>query len=237
MKPHRDHLRRYAADLEAATGQDRAELLATRALGRAGVAVPHRSLRWVMAGTATFLLVGSVVGVLADDAAPGQFLYTMDRAAESIGIGRGDAAERLKEALVVAKAGDAAAARLLAAEAVTRINPDLKPTPHKLETGTTEDPDAANIITLAVEAVLRSLEDPSSDVDGAINGLVLAIEAPAEATTDTTEATTTTTSTNSSTTTSTTQPPSSTEPTPSTEPGSEETTTTTTGGIILPPMP
>lgn len=227
MQPEKDSLRRFAADLEAAAGRERMERLATRAMGRAQTA-SHRSLRWALASTVMLAMMVGLTGTVADDATPGELLYPVDRAAERVGIGRGSAAERLREALVAAQAGDTDRARLVAAEAVTQIRPDLRPVPATVGPGGTEAPDVADVIVLAVEAVLRSLDDPAADVEGALDGLVMAIEGPG---------TTTSTTTTSTTTTTTGEPVDTTETTGGSGGPPSEGTTTTTGGIILPPMP
>lgn len=52
----------------------------------------------VMAATMAVAAAGAAVGVAANGAAPGDPLYGLDRAMESVGVGNGGAAERLQEA-------------------------------------------------------------------------------------------------------------------------------------------
>ncbi len=220
-------------------------------MSRAGLAVPRRSIRAALAGASFVFLTASLMGVLADEAAPGQLLYRIDRAAEVVGVGRGEARERLTEALKLMEKGDTGGAVLIAAEAVRQIRPGLtfevagaEPSVKQaVEVAPVDPAESARVIKLAVEALLRSLETDDKTVDSAVNGLVAVLAPPgggdpavAVSTSSTTSSTTTSSTTTSSTTSTSTSTTSTTTPTSSTQP-SESTTTTTTGGIILPPLP
>lgn len=239
-------LRQFGSDLESAVTRGRVEHLAGRVMARVGGHNPRRSARAALAGVSFLLLFGSLTGVLANDAAPGQLLYGLDRAAEKVGLGRGDARERLQEALRLVERGDNDGALLIAAEAVNSMRPDLTIQPSVKEPMIDNiDPDvladtqeASRVIKLAVEALLRSLDAEDGSVDSALSGLVAVIAPPGPGaeggvvTSSTSSTSTTSTSTTSTSTTTT----SSTSTTSSTEP-EQSTTTTTTGGIILPPIP
>lgn len=64
------------------------------------------------------------VAVASDEAAPGDFLYGIDRALERIGVNNGGVGERLSEASIVADEGDAVEALNHAAEAVSSESPE-----------------------------------------------------------------------------------------------------------------
>ncbi|HAX81782.1 MAG TPA: hypothetical protein DCY40_04365 [Actinobacteria bacterium] len=63
--------------------------------------------RAAAAVAATVMCVGGLGGVAyaANGATPGDFLYGLDRALESVGIGNGGASERITEAIVLAQRG------------------------------------------------------------------------------------------------------------------------------------
>lgn len=245
----RDRLRRFGADLESAYPRGRADQLATRVMARAAALPPKRSFRAVLAGASLFLLGSSVVGVLADAAVPGEFLYRVDRAAESVGLGRGAVRERLREAIALAERGDTDGAKRIASEALVSIDPDMTvyaagdADPSAAAAAAIEtpaDPDETiRVLTLAVQALLRSLDDESADLEAAVSDLALALNPVDSSTTSTSSTSTssTSTSTTSTSTTSTTSTSSTSTTTSQPEDPSSTTTTTTTGGIILPPIP
>lgn len=75
-----------------------------------------------VSSTAFVLVALTGVGVAADHAVPGDPLYSVDRALESVGIGGDVVEERLQEAIVLASRGDVTAAATTASEAITEIN-------------------------------------------------------------------------------------------------------------------
>lgn len=76
--------------------------------------------RGLATGMAGVLLVSGLAGVAvaSDDAAPGDFLYGIDRALESIGVGAGGASERISEAWALFESGHVADAVSHATQAV-----------------------------------------------------------------------------------------------------------------------
>ena len=105
-----------AATDELKVGRGRAEQIAARALARVE-ARPHRRARLVAAivsGSAFAIVSVTGVGAIADQAVPGDSLYPVDRAYESISrvIGRDvdRTQERLEEALALVQRGDRVAA-------------------------------------------------------------------------------------------------------------------------------
>ena len=123
-----DRLRRLAATDELTVGRGRAEQIAARALARVE-ARPHRRARLaaaIVSGSAFAIVSVTGVGAIADQAVPGDSLYPVDRAYESIGraIGRDTdrTQERLEEALALVQRGDrVAAANHVNAELSQRI--------------------------------------------------------------------------------------------------------------------
>jgi hypothetical protein len=111
-----DRLRRMAATDELSVGRGRAEQIASRALARVE-SRPRQRARLVAAivsGSAFAIVSVTGVGAIADQAVPGDSLYPVDRAYESISraIGRDvdRTQERLEEALALAQRGDRVAA-------------------------------------------------------------------------------------------------------------------------------
>ncbi|HSJ84760.1 MAG TPA: hypothetical protein VLA91_13165 [Acidimicrobiia bacterium] len=98
--------------------------LAGRATGVTGTKVSRRRLpalspRVAVAALSVVMAVGMTgVAAAADSAAPGDLLYGLDRALERIGIGAGNAAERLDEADQLLSEGHTLQALEHAAEAV-----------------------------------------------------------------------------------------------------------------------
>ena len=72
---------------------------------------PSLTPRLAAAAVAAVLFLGSAgVAYAADSAAPGDFLYGIDRALERVGIGDGGVEERLEEASKLSSSGDSSAA-------------------------------------------------------------------------------------------------------------------------------
>ena len=100
---HVDEFAKTAAGL-ARTGNP-VKLAATARLRRG----PSLTPRLAAAAVAAFLLVGTAgTAVAADSAAPGDFLYGIDRALESVGIGNGGVLERVAEANILTERGKSA---------------------------------------------------------------------------------------------------------------------------------
>ena len=148
--------------------------------------VPNRFLtaaiqRGLATGLAGALLISGLVGVAvaSDDAAPGDLLYGLDRALESIGVGAGGASERIAEARALLEQGRVAEAAGHASLAVDLIG-DADPTAqHFNETanaavalrsaagklGAGDDGDTSVEVRAALAAMLNEmasmLEDPA----------------------------------------------------------------------------
>ena len=105
----RDRLRRLASHFEDQVGRSRAEQIAAAAMLRARPVVQHR--RAFIAATSSAALVIGVIGLgaVSDEALPGQVLYPLDRAYESVaafvGVNTGPGEERLVEALALLDLG------------------------------------------------------------------------------------------------------------------------------------
>ena len=131
MKPF-ERLRRLASDYEAGVSHSRADQIAATAMLRARPQVVHR--RWpAIAAAGAALAIGVVgMGALADQAVPGQVLYPLDRAYESvgelIGFNQNQSEERLVEAIALLDRGRGSEAVLLVDEALAEIgrDPDLE---------------------------------------------------------------------------------------------------------------
>ena len=108
-------LRRYAADLEAQVPADRARSAARRALLNPTPARrrPRRAVAAIVA-TALMGISNVALATAADPAVPGDALYAVDRAYESIGSAVGfdgtHAAERASEVLVLQERGQSSEA-------------------------------------------------------------------------------------------------------------------------------
>lgn len=111
-----DRLRRMAATDELSVGRGRAEHVAARALARAVSRPRSRMLAAAIAGSAFAVVSVTGIGAIADQAVPGDSLYAIDRAYESVGrvIGRHPdrTQETLIEALTLARRGDRERANL-----------------------------------------------------------------------------------------------------------------------------
>lgn len=198
----------------------------------------------------SFALTGvTVLGALADQAAPGQILYPVDRvfesAADFVGIARDRSEERLEELIWVIDRGDQdAAVRFLpevvvAVERSTGITAPAAPISARTEAATVAEPaatvnDHVVALKLAAEALLQGVRtagtDETVDIEAAATDLFLVAEqlgeepvvAAAPDTTTTTVGSGTSVPADSTTTTTVTD-----EPTTTTVPEGESTTTTT----------
>ena len=164
-----------AATDELTVGRGRAEQIAGRALARVE-ARPHRRARLVAAivsGSAFAIVSVTGVGAIADQAVPGDSLYAVDRAYESISrvIGR-DAdrtQERIEEAIALVQRGDrVAAANHVNTELGRRIPvielPDTGIAENPVET-TLVNPDVgpdAGVATASIDAVPTTTPDVGS---------------------------------------------------------------------------
>jgi hypothetical protein len=259
-RPISERIRGMAADHEVGTSRGRAEQIAARAVARARADGPARRRSPVAVLVGVTLLFALVVGLgaLADSAVPGQFLYSVDRAYESVGFGGNGAEERLEEAIVLVDRGDADRAVVAVNEALEEISKRssvsiaVPPIALPAETTTTvaeqddtaaasasvaelpaestvDEPDPVQALKLAAEYLLRTVREQSAEEDLEQAASELAAAAASLETTTTTTMAPTTESTS---TTTTTEP--STTTTTVDEPGNgngrdKDTTTTTIG--------
>jgi len=134
-----------------------------------GVRLRHR----LATGAATMTLVlGSSTGVAiaADGAAPGDSLYGLDRALESVAIGNGGAAERLEEATELVAAGHLAAGLQHAADTLAADHAGGAIRAAALRVASTADadtPTSGTEVQTAIGAVLAYLSENLGDVDAA----------------------------------------------------------------------
>ncbi len=132
-----------------------------------GVRLRHRLATGAAAMT---LVLGSSTGVAiaADGAAPGDSLYGLDRALESVAIGNGGAAERLDEAAKLVAAGHLAAGLQHAADTLAADHAGEAIRAAALRVASTADADTATSDTevqTAIGAVLAYLSENLGDVD------------------------------------------------------------------------
>ncbi len=101
-------LERLVAEMSRATPPNDAEHMATALAATARSTQSARRLRRMatIAATAALLVAMSGVAMAADDAAPGDAFYGIDRALEAMGIGDGGVDERLDEFDVLMERGD-----------------------------------------------------------------------------------------------------------------------------------
>jgi hypothetical protein len=132
-RPPYNRLRELASDWEAEVRHRRADLIAARAMlqatpDRPRLHRPRAAIAVAAAALAGFLGLGAV----ADGAVPGQVLYPIDRAYESVGamvgIAEDRSEERLVEALALIERGRDAEAVDLIDEAITHLarRPELQ---------------------------------------------------------------------------------------------------------------
>ncbi|MEX2279381.1 MAG: hypothetical protein WEA76_04770, partial [Acidimicrobiia bacterium] len=121
--PTPDRLRRLASRYEAGVGRGRSEQIAARAINRAHRR-SHAGRRLAVAvSSSAFLLVSMTgVGVAADRAIPGEFLYPFDRALEAVGFNSDLVEERLLEAIVLTERGQMDLAVATANEALAELS-------------------------------------------------------------------------------------------------------------------
>ncbi|SEJ00590.1 hypothetical protein SAMN05421637_0712 [Demequina mangrovi] len=140
-------------------GSALASIAAAQAAPAAAPARPARRrahrIRAAIAGAAALAAVGLVGGTAAaDEAAPGDALYGLDRALERLGLGAGGMDERLAEALRVVEDGDDEGALALVDEIVSEVLTD-------------EEIDAANEEPEVDEESLDAEADSTGDDDAA----------------------------------------------------------------------
>jgi hypothetical protein len=124
----RDRLRRLASYYEDQVGRSRADQIAAKAMLRARPLVGHHRVLIAATSIAAAIAVLIGVGAVSDEAHPGQVLYPLDRAYESVaafvGVNTGPSEERLVEALALLDLGRDLEAVSLVDEALLTIGRD-----------------------------------------------------------------------------------------------------------------
>lgn len=177
-------LRRYAADLEAEVPADRARSAARRAL-LSPTPRRRRPRRAVAAIAATALLGVSNVALAsaADPAVPGDALYGVDRAYESIGsaVGLGDthATERATEVLALQERGQSSEALQHVIASLTELLEAEDPVEAVEEFTSALDNSAVDLTALM--DVVRDVDSTGLDVAQVARQIAASIELPEHA--------------------------------------------------------
>lgn len=162
-----DRLRRLASHYEGEVGRTRAERLAASALLRARPYFERPRRRWVLvASSVGAVLLGALgLGALADQAVPGQVLYPIDRAYESVaglvGISEDRSEERLVEALALIDRGREVEAVALIDEAIEylasqpRLQTALLDAPGPITSTTSPEPTSTTLPAAPPTTVVR----------------------------------------------------------------------------------
>ncbi len=176
--PLRD-LHRYAAHLESSVHPARARARVDAALRAEAAPAIHRRAAVVAATAMVFAISNVALAAVADPSAPGDALYGVDRAYESItapiGLAGDLPSERLDEAATATTRGDRASAVQLVSEALSdiegadRLGPQLLAAPpgtaalHQLITLGRDIVSASGDdvrLGMAIQAMERALQDP-----------------------------------------------------------------------------
>ncbi|MEX2423617.1 MAG: hypothetical protein WD990_06535 [Acidimicrobiia bacterium] len=195
--PTSDRLRRLASRYEAGVGRGRAEQIAARAITRAHRRSSVGRRLAVAVSTGAFMLVSMTgVGVAADRAVPGDFLYSLDRALEALGFSSDLVEERLLEAITLADRGDMALAIKTANEALEElgrsgVTATLPTSTQDLAAPTTESGNEPSTTTTESEIVETTTlpestgteppDEPQETVDDAPETTIEAAAEPADA--------------------------------------------------------
>lgn len=182
--PYTD-LRRYAADLEAQVSSERAHQASRQALYTPVAASKPRRLVIAIATTALMGVSNVALAAAANPAAPGDALYGVDRAYESVGnavgISGSHTTERADEVLVLRERGKSAEALELVQETLGTIlasdDPVAEAEAFTEGLGATMRPGAVNELL----AVARGVDTVGADVATAAKLIVESIVLPEQA--------------------------------------------------------
>ena len=172
--PTSDRLRRLASRYEAGVGRGRAEQIAARAITRAHRRSSVGRRLAVAVSTGAFMLVSMTgVGVAADRAVPGDFLYPLDRAMEAVGFSSDLVEERLLEAISLAERGDMVLAVETANEALDElgrsgVTATLPTATQELAveaTGTVDAPSTTTTEEVAVSSTTAAVADETDETN------------------------------------------------------------------------
>lgn len=206
VPPSSHRLRQMASDYEKAVSETRSEQMAARAVARARGTEPlRRRIVAVAAGFSVVALVFVALGAASSSSLPGDALYGVNRAYESIGarVGFVDPVERrLNEVIALADRGDAVRAVQVAEEALAGLERAGFEVSLPLGTTTTtvDDPDDGNAtqsttppkvtveatpgdgpeerintLRLAAQLLLSNVKDHGEDLESAAVGLAKAV--------------------------------------------------------------
>ena len=158
MDPY-NNLRSYGEALIESIDPAHAEAVAVRALAAPSVGLSfRRRLVAIAAASATFITGNIGVAMAADQAAPGDLLFGLDRAyeqlSELIGFSGDHSSERLDEAAQLADAGNSV-------EALTAVNEQMQDLRKDDDVDTAE---IASAVDAVVEARDRAVESPDNGV-------------------------------------------------------------------------
>lgn len=177
-------LRRYAADLEAQVPADRARSAARRALLNPTPARrrPRRAVAAIVA-TALMGISNVALATAADPAVPGDALYGVDRAYESIGsaVGFDDthAAERASEVLVLQERGQSSAALQHVIASLTELLEADDPVEAVEEFTAAIDNSAVDLTDLM--EVVRDVDSTGQDIAAVARQIASSLELPENA--------------------------------------------------------
>ena len=187
-------LKRYAAALEAQVSDERARSAARMALRTPSPVMssptssPTRSPRRVVVAVATTVLMGVsnvALATVADPSIPGDPLYGLDRAYESVGAALGlsnqHASERATEVLALQERGKSAEALDLVQETLTTLldSDDPKAAVQQFTAGLGNESFAATLQQLLDEA--RGVDTTGAAVSAIARTIVESIELPEQA--------------------------------------------------------
>lgn len=177
-------LRRYAADLEAQVPADRARSAARRALLNPTPSRrrPRRAVAAIVA-TALMGISNVALATAADPAVPGDALYGVDRAYESIGSAVGfdgtHAAERANEVLVLQERGQSSEALQHVIESLTELLEADDPVAAVEEFTAAIDNSAVDLTELM--AVVRGTEATGEEIAQIARQIASSLELPENA--------------------------------------------------------
>lgn len=181
-----ERLRRYARDLRMEVDPSRAEMLVSRVVAADARRRPRR-LVVALAASLLMLISNVALAAVSDQAVPGDALYGVDRAYESladgIGLGGPHAGERIGEAAALVARGDVPAALEALDEALAEIEESDDPQAAMAEMygahGDEFDTVKEQLLSLTRDAAAGDVD--GQDVREVARSLVCTIELPERA--------------------------------------------------------
>lgn len=192
LPPSSHRLKEMASAMEDAISPARSEQMAARAIARAQKTSPAtRRMASVLGGVSVAFLVVFTLGATSATSLPGDALYGVSRAYESVGdwVGVVDPVEqRLQEVIALTDRGDVALATRAAEEALAYLE---ETTDIELAIAATSDTqqaasvqaspaasvtvEQANTLRLAAELLLQSVQDNGDTLEAAAVDLAVAV--------------------------------------------------------------